>query len=218
MISERNRGDYLAIPCGLYPSSLIAWKIRAAFLGFLLGVAVDWVFGSSSKFTCCNPSLQRAGVWRWGLWVLIKCEDRALMNGITLYKKKGRGLLWPPDAKSWLAGKDPDPGKDWRQEQKGTTEDEMVGWHHRLDGHEFAGALGVMAREAWRAAVHGVAKSWTRLSDWTEEERGSFLFPHPLCSPPCDGQVEGEHPYKARSWAVTKLWICRHPDLGLPSL
>ena len=47
------------------------------------------------------------------------------------------GSLWPPDAKSWLTGKDPDAGKGWRQKEKGTTEDEMVGWHHWLDGHEF---------------------------------------------------------------------------------
>jgi len=46
-------------------------------------------------------------------------------------------ILWPPDAKSWLIWKDPDAGKDWRQEEKRMTEDEMVGWHHRLDGHEF---------------------------------------------------------------------------------
>ena len=45
-------------------------------------------------------------------------------------------ILWPPDAKSWLIGKDPDAGKDWRQEEKGRTEDEMIGWHHQLDGHE----------------------------------------------------------------------------------
>ena len=45
-------------------------------------------------------------------------------------------ILWPPDAKNWLIGKDPDSGKGWRQEEKGTTEDEMVGWHRRLDGHE----------------------------------------------------------------------------------
>ena len=45
-------------------------------------------------------------------------------------------ILWPPDVKNWLIGKDPDAGKDWRWEEKGTTEDEMVGWHHRLDGHE----------------------------------------------------------------------------------
>ena len=46
-------------------------------------------------------------------------------------------ILWPPDAKSWLTVKDPDAGKDWGQEEKGTTEDETVGWHHRLNGHEF---------------------------------------------------------------------------------
>ena len=46
-------------------------------------------------------------------------------------------ILWPPDAKNWLIGKDPDAGKDWRQEEKGTTEDEMVGWHHQHNGHEF---------------------------------------------------------------------------------
>ena len=45
-------------------------------------------------------------------------------------------VLWPPHAKSWLIGKDPDAGRDWGQEEKGTTEDEMAGWHHRLDGHE----------------------------------------------------------------------------------
>ena len=46
-------------------------------------------------------------------------------------------ILWPPDVKSWLLGKDPDAGKDWRQKEKGATDDEMVAWHHRLDGHEF---------------------------------------------------------------------------------
>ena len=51
-------------------------------------------------------------------------------------------ILWPPDAKNWLIGKDPDAEKDWRQE-KGTTEEEMVGWHHWLDGHEFEQAPGV---------------------------------------------------------------------------
>ena len=46
-------------------------------------------------------------------------------------------ILWPPDAKSWLIGKDPDARKDWGQEEKGVTEDEMIGWHHWLNGHEF---------------------------------------------------------------------------------
>ena len=52
-------------------------------------------------------------------------------------------MLWPPDAKSWLIGKDPDAGKDWRQEEKGTTKDEMVVWHHQLDGREFEQTPGV---------------------------------------------------------------------------
>ena len=52
-------------------------------------------------------------------------------------------ILWPPDVKSWLTRKDPDAGKDWKQEEKGTTEDELVVWHHWLSGHEFEQALGV---------------------------------------------------------------------------
>ena len=52
-------------------------------------------------------------------------------------------ILWPPNAKNWLIGKDPDAGQDWRQEEKGTTENEMVGWHHRSNGHESEHALGV---------------------------------------------------------------------------
>ena len=52
-------------------------------------------------------------------------------------------ILWPPDAKSWLIGKAPDAGKDWGQEEKGMTEDEMVGWHHRLSGHGLGWTLGV---------------------------------------------------------------------------
>ena len=52
-------------------------------------------------------------------------------------------MLWPPDVKSWLIGKEPDAGQDWRQQEEGTTEDEMVGWHHWLNGHEFEQAPGV---------------------------------------------------------------------------
>ena len=56
-------------------------------------------------------------------------------------------ILWPPDGKNWLIGKDPDVGEDWRQEEKGTTEYEMVGWHHQFDGHEFELAPGVSDRQ-----------------------------------------------------------------------
>jgi len=78
-------------------------------------------------------------------------------------------ILWPPDAKNWLIGKDSNAGKDWRQEEKGMTEDEMVGRHHQLNGCEFSKFQELlMHREAWRAAVRGVTKSQAWLSDWTE--------------------------------------------------
>ena len=101
-------------------------------------------------------------------------------------------ILWPPDAKNQLIGKDSDDGKDWRQ-KKGTTEDEMVGWHHWLDGHEFEQALGFGdGQEAWCAAVHGAAKSRTWLSYWTELTNcyvclirvGASLLPQTVKNPP----------------------------------
>ena len=84
-----------------------------------------------------------------------------------MLKLKFKYFVWPPDVKSWLIGKDTDAGKDWRQEVKGTTEDEMAGWHHRLNGHEFEQTLGDSEGQgAWCAAVYGVSKSWKWLSAW----------------------------------------------------
>ena len=75
-------------------------------------------------------------------------------------------ILWPPDAKSWLIWKDLDAEKDWGQEEKGATEDEMVGWHHRLNGYKFGWTLGVGDRQGGLACC----SSWgCKESDMTEQ-------------------------------------------------
>ena len=71
--------------------------------------------------------------------ILKEISSEYILEGLMLWLKLP--ILWLPDAKSWLTGKDPDAGKDWRQEEKGMTEDEMVGWHHWLNGHEFEQAV-----------------------------------------------------------------------------
>ena len=84
-------------------------------------------------------------------------------------------IFWPHDVKSWLIGKDPDAGKEW--EQKGATEDEMIGWHHWLNRHELEQTLGDSEdREALHAAFHGVAKNWIWISDWTIATTVTVLF------------------------------------------
>ena len=78
-------------------------------------------------------------------------------------------ILWPPDVKSWLIWKDPDAGKDWGQEEKGTTEDEMVGWYHRLNGRGVGWTPGVGDGQGdLGCSSSWVTKSQTQLSDWTE--------------------------------------------------
>ena len=70
-----------------------------------------------------------------------------------------------------LIGKDPDAEKDWGQEEKGAKEDEMIGWHHQLSGHEFEQTLGDSEWQgSWHAAVHGLVKSWTQLSGWKQQD------------------------------------------------
>ena len=89
--------------------------------------------------------------------------------------------------------KDSDAGKDWRQEEKGTKEDEMVGWHHQLHRHEFEQAPGVGdGQGSWCAAVHGVAKSQTQMNAWTELE--CRMSTHSILS--------------ALSWPVNLIFFC----------
>ena len=97
-------------------------------------------------------------------------------------------VLWPPRAKSWLIGEDCDAGRDWGQEEKGTTEDEMAGWHHWLDGRESEWAPRVGDGQGGLACcdckvcslANGVTRSRTRLSNWTELKVCQKAFLHLL--------------------------------------
>ena len=109
------------------------------------------------------------------------------------YAEAEAPILWPPDAKSWRTGKDPDAGKDWRQEEKGMTEDKMVGRHHRLNGHEFEqppgdgeGQGSLVCCTAWGLKELGTTEqvNWTELKKDIPLHLSIMLCPfrHPLSS------------------------------------
>ena len=99
---------------------------------------------------------------------------------ISLGRTEAEALrFWPPHVKSWLIGKDPDAGKDWGQEEKGTTEDEMAGWHHWLDVHGFGwtpgvgdGQRGLACCSSWG---HRVGHNWATELNWTEYKMTNAL-------------------------------------------
>ena len=89
-------------------------------------------------------------------------------------------ILWPPDVKNWLTGKVPDAGRDWRQEEKGTIEHEMIGRHHQLMNMSLNKLRElVVDREAYHAAIHGVVTSQTWLSNWTTLTHVALQIPNP---------------------------------------
>ena len=116
---------------------------------------------SSSHVWCESWTLKKAEWKNWCFWTVelekilespLDCKeiqpvppkgDQSWVFIGRTHAKAETPILWPPDAKSWLIGKDPETGKDWRQEEKGATEDEMVGWHHRFNGHRFGYSPGV---------------------------------------------------------------------------
>ena len=117
--------------------------------------------------------------WRrllWVLWTARRSNQSILKVFIGRNDAKAETpVLWLPHAKCWLIGKDPDAGRDWGQEEKGMTEDEMAGWRNLLDTHEFEwtpgvvdGQRGLACCDSWGRTIHGVAKSRTQLSNWTE--------------------------------------------------
>ena len=109
-----------------------------------------WEF--TKKQNSNNKKIKKAEHWRIDAFEVWCYRSPLDSKGIQPVKPKGNQswifieridaeaetlIIWPPDVKNWLTGKDPDAGKDWRQEEEETTEDEMAGWHHLLNGHEF---------------------------------------------------------------------------------
>ena len=87
-------------------------------------------------------------------------------------------IPWPPDVKNWLIGKDPDSGKDWRREEKGPTEDEMVGWHHQHNGHEFEQAPGVCDGQGSLVSCSPWGDKESDMTEWLNwAEMTLLLFP-----------------------------------------
>ena len=95
--------------------------------------ALNCVVGEDSWESLAQQGDQTSQSWRNQPWIFPGRTDA----------EAEAPILWPPDAKSWLIGKDPDAGKHWRQEEKGMTEDEIIGWHHWLNGHEFGWTPGM---------------------------------------------------------------------------
>ena len=131
------------------------------------------------------------------LWKELKLKDA----------KAETPILWPPHAKSWLIRKDSDAGRDWGQEEKGTTEDEMAGWHHQLDGHEFEWTLGVGDGQGGLACCD----SWghkesdtTEWLNWTELKfcKGELLY--------IEANLESKEHWLNRIWEPLNSTVLIH--------
>ena len=114
-----------------------------------------------------------------------RISNQSILKGISpeyslegLMLKLKLPIVWPPDGKSWLIWKAPGAGKDWRQEEKGTTEDEMVGWHHQLDGHEFEEAPGVGDGQGGLVCCDSWGRKesdTTEQLNWTESRKRTLI-------------------------------------------
>ena len=159
---------------------------------------------------------------RVGLWRKLSAEELMLLNcGVREDSWESLGLqrdpnslssrrseaetpiLWPPHVKSWLIGKDPDAGRDWEQEEKGTTEDEMAGWHHRLNGREFEWTPGVGDGQGGLACCD----SWgCKESDMTEQLNWTEGLPRWRSCKESDCQCRRCRRHRFDPWVGKILW------------
>ena len=122
-------------------------------------------------------------------------------------------ILWPPDAKNWLIGKDSDAGRDWGQEEKGMTEDEMAGWHHQLDAHEFKwtpgdgdGQGGLACCDSWGRGESDMTErlNWTELNYYSTLSTSVYLSKFPCFH--CRGHMEQPKKREFQKYSVKYSW------------
>ena len=156
------------------------WEFVQFFRSFIYQCIIIH-FNHESLYFCsvsCTFSSFMSDFTYWTLSIFLDWESLGEQDQINQLKRNqpwvlfGRTdseapTLWPPDVNSWLIGKDPDAGKDWRQKGKKLTENEMVGWHHRLNGHALGQTLGDSEGQG-SLESQGVTKSQTQLGDWTK--------------------------------------------------
>ena len=164
-------------------------------------------------YGCENWTIKKSKRWRidaFKLWCWKTLETRLDSKEIKPVNPKGNQpwrfteridaeaeatILWPPDLKNWLIAKDPDAGKDWRQEEKGKTEDEMVGWYHWLDAHEFEQPPGVGDGQGSVACCSPWGCKESNMTEWL-----NWLT---------DAEAPTTWPTDAKSWLTGK-----NPDAG----
>ena len=132
-------------------------------------------------------------------------------------------ILWPPDSKSWLIWKDPDAGKDRRQEEKGTIEDKVVGWHHQFNGHEFEQSLG--DSEGQRRLVCCSPWGCRGSDDWATEQQQQHYIPVIICLTtgssyllPLSSNIPSPIPFlgSPQIWSPFFLWACLKYNWPIP--
>ena len=138
------------------------WEIRLVVL--ILHKVTKWPKKSTLESLLDCKEIQPVSPKRNQSWILIRGTDA----------ETEAPILWPPDMKNWLIRKDSDAGKDWRQEEKGTTEDEMVAWHRWLNGHEFEQAPGDGERQENLACCSLWGRTEMNRTEWLNNSSNKY--------------------------------------------